>query len=85
MTIGEDGLIHADAVRVLNELNETTKAQQAFLKSCGDAAWVGDDERRAIRWLLTALVEHRRPDVARHGPRRTGRPRPGRGHRGPAR
>jgi hypothetical protein len=60
VTLGEDGLIHADAIRVLNELNETTKAQQAFLKSCGDAAWIGDDERRAIRWLLTALVEHRR-------------------------
>ncbi len=46
MTLGEDGLIHADAIRVLNELNETTKAQQAFLKSCGDAAWIGDAPRQ---------------------------------------
>ena len=45
---------------MLEELNDTTKAQQAFLNSCGDAAWISDDERRAIRWLLSALVEHRR-------------------------
>jgi len=50
----------AEAVRVLHELNESTKAQQAFLNSCGDATWISDDERRAIRWLLSALVEHRR-------------------------
>ncbi|OPX09473.1 hypothetical protein [Mycobacterium sp. AT1] len=49
-----------EAVRVLQELNESTKAQQAFLNSCGDATWISDDERRAIRWLLSALVEHRR-------------------------
>jgi hypothetical protein len=49
-----------EAVRVLHELNESTKAQQAFLNSCGDATWVGDEERRAIRWLLSALVDHRR-------------------------
>lgn len=54
------GIIKAEAVRVLDELNETTKSQQAFLKSCGDAVWIGDEERRAIRWLLSALVEHRR-------------------------
>lgn len=60
MTTGEGGLIKAEAIRVLDELNDTTKAQQAFLKSCGDAAWIGDEERRAIRWLLSALVEHRR-------------------------
>jgi hypothetical protein len=49
-----------EATRVLHELNESTKAQQAFLNSCGDATWVSDDERRAIRWLLSALIEHRR-------------------------
>lgn len=49
-----------EAIRVLHELNESTKAQQAFLNSCGDATWISDDERRAIRWLLSALVEHRR-------------------------
>ncbi|MHA3023457.1 hypothetical protein ACXPWS_24715 [Mycobacterium sp. BMJ-28] len=54
------GVIQAETVRVLDDLSETTKSQQAFLKSCGDAAWIGDDERRAIRWLLSALVEHRR-------------------------
>ena len=52
--------MRTEAVRVLHELNESTKAQQAFLNSCGDATWVSDDERRAIRWLLSALVEHRR-------------------------
>ena len=52
--------MRAEAVRVLHELNESTKAQQAFLNSCGDATWISDDERRAIRWLLAALVEHRR-------------------------
>jgi len=52
--------MRAEAVRVLHELNESTKAQQAFLNSCGDATWIGDDERRAIRWLLSALVDHRR-------------------------
>lgn len=52
--------MRAEAVRVLHELNESTKAQQAFLNSCGDATWISDDERRAIRWLLSALVEHRR-------------------------
>lgn len=60
MTTGDGGLIQAEAIRVLEELNDTTKAQQAFLKSCGDAAWIGDEERSAIRWLLSALVEHRR-------------------------
>ena len=52
--------MRAEAVRVLHELNESTKAQQAFLNSCGDATWISDDERRAIRWLLSALIEHRR-------------------------
>ena len=52
--------MRVEAVRVLHELNESTKAQQAFLNSCGDATWISDDERRAIRWLLSALVEHRR-------------------------
>jgi len=49
-----------DEVRVLQDLNESIKAQQAFLNSCGDATWIGDDERRAIRWLLSALIDHRR-------------------------
>jgi hypothetical protein len=52
--------MRAEAVRVLHELNESTKAQPAFLNSCRDATWITDDERRAIRWLLSALVEHRR-------------------------
>lgn len=52
--------MRTEAVRVLHELNESTKAQQAFLNSCGDATWISDDERRAIRWLRSALVEHRR-------------------------
>lgn len=52
--------MRTEAVRVLHELNESTKAQQAFLNSCGDATWISDHERRAIRWLLSALVEHRR-------------------------
>ncbi|MEU0495398.1 hypothetical protein [Mycobacterium sp. NPDC006124] len=52
--------MRAEAIRVLHELNESTKAQQAFLNSCGDATWIDDDERRSIRWLLSALIEHRR-------------------------
>jgi hypothetical protein len=52
--------MRAEAGRVLDELNESTKAQQAFLNSCGDATWISDDERRAIRWLLSALIDHRR-------------------------
>lgn len=57
---GERETTVTDAVRVLQELNELTKAQQSFLNSCGDATWVTDDQRRAIRWLLAALVDHRR-------------------------
>ena len=60
MTSAQNRRIQTEAVRVLDDLNETTKSRQAFLKSCGDAAWLGDDERRAIRWVLSALVEHRR-------------------------
>ncbi len=52
--------MRGDAVRVFHELNESTKAQQAFLNSCGDATWISDEERRAIRWLLSALIDHRR-------------------------
>jgi hypothetical protein len=52
--------MRVEAARVLHELNESTKAQQAFLNSCGDATWISDDERRAIRWLLSALIDHRR-------------------------
>jgi hypothetical protein len=52
--------MRVEAVRALTELNESTKAQQAFLNSCGDATWISEDERQAIRWLLTALIEHRR-------------------------
>lgn len=52
--------MRVEAARVLLELNESTKAQQAFLNSCCDATWISDDERRAIRWLLSALIEHRR-------------------------
>ncbi|AQA01513.1 hypothetical protein BVC93_02635 [Mycobacterium sp. MS1601] len=49
-----------EEVVVLQQLNESIKAQQAFLNSCGDATWISDDERRAIRWLLSALIDHRR-------------------------
>lgn len=52
--------MRGDAVRVFAELNESTKAQQAFLNSCSDTVWMSDDERHAIRWLLSALVDHRR-------------------------
>jgi hypothetical protein len=52
--------MRGDAVRVFDELNESTKAQQALLNSCGDATWIGDEERRAIHWLLSALIDHRR-------------------------
>ncbi|MDX1888071.1 hypothetical protein [Mycolicibacterium sp. 050158] len=52
--------IRLETARVLHDLNESTKAQQAFLNSCSDATWVSEDERRAIRWLLSALIEHRR-------------------------
>jgi hypothetical protein len=52
--------MRGDAVRVLDELHQAAKAQQAFLNSCGDATWISDDERRAIRWLLSALIDHRR-------------------------
>lgn len=52
--------MRGDAVRVFAELNETTKAQQAILNSCADASWISDEQLRAIRWLLSALIEHRR-------------------------
>lgn len=52
--------MRGDAVRVFEELNDTTKAQQAFLNSCNDATWISDEERHAVRWLLAALIEHRR-------------------------
>ena len=47
-----------------DELNESTKAQQAFLNSGGAATWNSDEERRAIRWLLSALIDHRRRTAA---------------------
>jgi hypothetical protein len=49
-----------EEARTLHELNEATKVQQAFLNSCGDATWISDEERQAIRWLLEALIDHRR-------------------------
>lgn len=55
-----DALVRGEAVRVLTALGESTKAQQAFLNSCADATWVSDEERSAIRWLLAALIDHRR-------------------------
>jgi hypothetical protein len=62
MSLGQlpGAAMRVEATRVLNELNESTKAQQAFLNSCSDATWITDEERRAIRWLLSALIEHRR-------------------------
>lgn len=51
---------HAEEARILDDLNQSIKVQQAFLNSCGDATWIGDEERRAIRWLLSALIDHRR-------------------------
>jgi hypothetical protein len=52
--------MRGDAVRVFDELNESTKAQQAFRNSCCDATWISEEERRAIHWLLSALIDHRR-------------------------
>ncbi|MBS1692351.1 MAG: hypothetical protein JST91_09025 [Actinobacteria bacterium] len=52
--------MRAETVRVLDGLNDKTKAQQAFLNSCSDAIWISDDERKEIRWLLAALIDHRR-------------------------
>lgn len=49
-----------EEARILLQLNDAIKAQQAFLNSCSDATWVSADERVAIRWLLGALVDHRR-------------------------
>ncbi|MET0473831.1 MAG: hypothetical protein ABW001_04245 [Mycobacterium sp.] len=53
-------LVRGEAVRVLTALSESAKAQQAFLNSCSDATWISGDERSAIRWLLAALIDHRR-------------------------
>ncbi|KPH20752.1 hypothetical protein AN948_05165 [Rhodococcus sp. ADH] len=47
-------------VKALCALNDTTKRQQSLLNSCSDAEWLGEDERRAVRSLLDALIEHRR-------------------------
>lgn len=52
--------VRAETVDVLADLNEAVKAQQAFLNSCADALWASADQRRAIRWLLAALIDHRR-------------------------
>jgi hypothetical protein len=52
--------MRGETVRVLTTLNESTKAQQAFLNSCSDAPWIGEEDRTAIRWLLAALIDHRR-------------------------
>jgi hypothetical protein len=51
---------HVEEARILEDLNQSIKVQQAFLNSCADATWIGDEERRAIRWLLSALIDHRR-------------------------
>lgn len=59
-TPAEGAQVRGETVRVLTALNESTKAQQAFLNSCSDAPWIGDDDRTAIRWLLAALIDHRR-------------------------
>lgn len=45
---------------ILDDLNQSIKVQQAFLNSCADSTWIGDEERQAIRWLLSALIDHRR-------------------------
>ncbi|CAN5124832.1 hypothetical protein BH11ACT6_BH11ACT6_48830 [soil metagenome] len=50
----------SDEAEALRELNESIKAQQAFLNSCGDATWISEEERRVVRWLLSALIDHRR-------------------------
>lgn len=52
--------LRSEEARVLHELNDLIKTQQAFLNSCSDAAWISEEERRAIRWLLSALIDHRR-------------------------
>lgn len=46
--------------QALQSLNDVIKTQQAFLNSCMDQTWIGDEERQAIRWLLSAMVDHRR-------------------------
>jgi len=60
MTGATTEMMRSEAVRVLTEFSQTTKAQQAFLTSCGDATWVSAEQRHTIRWLLSALIEHRR-------------------------
>lgn len=57
---GVSGRTREEVVRRLDELNDTTKAKQAFLNSCSDATWITDEQRCEIRWLLDALIEHRR-------------------------
>lgn len=52
--------VGSDEAQVLCELNHSIKAQQAFLNSCGDATWMSEEERRVVRWLLSALIDHRR-------------------------
>ncbi|MGB3482988.1 MAG: hypothetical protein WBB07_12330 [Mycobacterium sp.] len=52
--------LRSEEARVLHELNDLIKMQQAFLNSCSDATWISEDERAAIRWLLSALIDHRR-------------------------
>ncbi|CAN5327548.1 hypothetical protein BH11ACT7_BH11ACT7_11030 [soil metagenome] len=56
----QSAAVGIEEARVLQELNDSIKAQQAFLNSCGDATWISEDERRAVRWLLSALIDHRR-------------------------
>ena len=52
--------VPAQAVDVLTALEASVKSHSAFVSSCCDADWIDEDGRIAVRWLLSALREHRR-------------------------
>ena len=52
--------LRAQIIGSLDDISESAKSQQALLNSCSDATWITDEERGAVRWLLSALIEHRR-------------------------
>lgn len=52
--------LRAQILDSLRTIDDSVKAQSALLNGCCDAEWLDDDSRTSVRWLLSALREHRR-------------------------
>lgn len=59
-TAVDTALLRTRIIDVLHDLEESIKGQTALLNGCCDADWIDEDARASVRWLLSALREHRR-------------------------